>query len=206
MKKNKIKGLNTPNWIVGIWGFCDARIRKIAGVDPNSGLLVSGYITGKSSQFHAYEAQKVDNLENEVKAVRTEAGELVTEYAQLRRRMEPMPMVPDPGDIARVRQYQRAEARNRAAVARCDEIGRRMAEIEAKLQDREHHVLQELRHAKGVIRSKFAAYGHGMMLRPVDMHMIPELDLAGSLEIYHEVHREEDARIQRIIEEVHRYE
>lgn len=206
MKKNKIKGLYTPNLLVSIRGFWDARIRKTAVVDPDSGLLVSGYITGMSSRLQAYEAGKVDDLGNEVKAARAEASGLVTEYAQLRRRMEPMPQIPDPGDVHRVRQYQRADARNRAAIARMYEIESRLMEISNKLRDREHHVLQELSRVRSLMRSKFSAYGHGMMLRPVGDNMIPELSLAGSLEIYHQLHREEDARIRRIIEEVHHYE
>lgn len=203
MKKTKIKGLRTPNWLVGIQGFCDARIRKTAVVDPHSSLLVSGYITGKTSQLHAYEAHKVDCLENEVKAVRAEASELVTEYSQIHRRLEPLPDVPDPGDVNRVRQYQRAETRHKADIARLNEIESRLMEIHNKLRDREHHVLQELGHVMGLLRSKFSAYGHGMMLGPVSDQMIPELALSGALEVYHDIHKQEDACIQRILQEVY---
>lgn len=203
MKKTKIKGLNTPNWIVGIRGFWDARIRKIAVVDPHSGLLVSGYLTGNYAMLHAYEAGKVDDLENEVKAVRTEASDLVTEYSQIQRGLEPLPTVPDPGDVNRVRQYQQAEARRQAAITRLYEIESRLMEISNKLHDREHHVLQDLGHVMGLMRSKFSAYGHGMMLRPVSGQMIPELALSGALEVYHDIHKQEDACIQRILQEVY---
>lgn len=203
MKKTKIKGLNTPNVIVGFRGFWDARISKTAVVDPDSGLLVSGYITEKLSRLHAYEAEKVDDLENEVKAVRTEASDLVTEYSQIQRGLEPLPAVPDPGDVNRVRQYQQAEARRQEATTRLYEIESRLMEINNKLTDREHHVLQELSRVMGLMRSKFSAYGHGMMLRPVSEQMIPEPTLTGALAVYHDIHKQQDACIQKILQEVY---
>ena len=45
MTNTKIKGLNTPKWIVGIKGFWDAKVRKTAVIDPHSGQIVSGYLT-----------------------------------------------------------------------------------------------------------------------------------------------------------------
>ena len=203
MKKTKIKGLHTPGWIVGIHGFWDAKVRKTAVVDPHSGLLVSGYFTGYAARLHSFEACKVDDLENEVKAVRAEASELVTEHSQISRRLEPLPPVPDHGDVSRMRQYQRAEARRQAATTRLNEIESRLMEIHIKLRDREHHVLQELGHVMGLMRSKFSAYGHGMMLCPISDQMIPELSLSGALEVYHDIHKQEDACIQRILQEVY---
>lgn len=205
MKKSKIKGLNTPNIIVGFRGFWDAKVRKNAVINPDTGLLVSGYITEKISQFHAFEAGKVDDLGNEVKAVRAEASELMTEHSQIRRSLEPLPAVPDPGDVARVRQYRQAEARNRAATTRMYEIESRLMSIQNKLTDREHNTLQELGHVMGLLRSKFSAYGHGMMLRPVSEEMIPAPTLTGALSVYHDIHRQQDACIQKILQEVYHH-
>lgn len=205
MRKNKIKGLGTPNFLVGIRGFMDARLTKTAVIDAETGQIVSGYITRMFAQLQAYEAGQIDKLENEVKAARAAAGELVAEYAQIRRGLEQLPAVPDPKDVQRVRQYQRAQERQRDKIARCDEIARRLVEIDAKLRDREHHVRQELNHTVGIIKSKFAAYGHGMMRRPVDEKMIPNPTLSDAREVYHEVHLKEDERIQNIIEEVYRH-
>lgn len=203
MIKAKIKGLNTPNLFVGIRGFFDARIRKNAVIDPESGLLISGYITEKLAQLHAYEAGVVDTLGNEVKSVRAEASELVTEHSQIRRKLEPLPALPDAADVDRMRQYRQAEARNRAATTRLYEIESRLMEIQNKLTDREHHVLQELGNVMGLMRSKFSAYGHGMMLRPVSGQMIPEPTLTGALEVYHDIHKLQDACIQKILQEVY---
>lgn len=203
MKKTKIRGLRTPSWIVAIRGFGDARVRKTAAVDPNSGLLVSGYITGMLAQLHAYEAGAVDNLENEVKSVRAEASELMTEHSQIRRSLEPLPAVPDPTDVDRMRQYRQAEARNRSTTTRLYEIESRLMEIQNKLTDREHHVLQVLSNVMGLMRSKFSAYGHGMMLQPVSDQMIPEPTLNGALAVYHDIHKQQDACIQKILQEVY---
>lgn len=203
MTNTKIKGLNTPKWIVGIKGFWDAKVRKTAVIDPHSGQIVSGYLTWNAAQLHAYEAKTVKLLGNEVKAVRADACKLMTEYSQVQRNLKPLPPVPDPDDVFRMRQYVEAEKEHLAAVARLNAIESRLMEITTKLRDREHHVIQDLRNVMGLMRSKFAAYGHGMLLRPVSDQMLPELKLSGALDDYHKTHAQEDACIQRILQEVY---
>lgn len=199
---NKLKGIHTPNAVLFCKGLFDARLLKTAALDPDTGCIGSSYLTEGVKRFHSYSADQLKLLTNDVKSVRAEASDLVTEYHLIGKRMADVPAITAVSDVNRLRQHRRAAARRSSAVERRSEILHRLTEIDTKIRSRELQTLEELESAAGALQSKFAAYGRGMLLS-VQPGQLPALSYAEALDLYHRANEAGDARMKAILEEVY---
>lgn len=189
-KKNKIPGMKIPALLIWLLGLLHKLI-KTAAIDPDTGLITSGYITNKLNQFDRYVATAISQQENSLKAVRSEMAGLLLEDQLLRPKLvKPEP----PASNATVEEKRKAiEAMEHylAAQQHHEDILNRLRQIKSKLESTDRVTEQELKTTAAALRARFATYTHGCTLKPVFDSTLPQLSYATEWEQYRNAHSKE---------------
>lgn len=220
-KKVKIKGLGAPNALVFLHGFVDGRF-KSADIAGDSGLLNSAYVNGKAALFCKFCSQRVDRLETDIAAICTEAETLLME-------LESMPAMLKESEIPEAQQVNlpkslpasieeaqafRADARriteaNKAAEQakanrsqmqkRKTDILQRLAQIRDRVTNKETTCRNELSATAFALKERLFVYGHGVLLRPILNHNIPQIEYEWAFALYNKNHDEMKRRISCVV-------
>ena len=202
-RKPKLRGLHVPRLFIWLMGFIHGRILKTAALDPDSGVICSGYVTGKCRLYNEVSSKRVESLEYELKGVRAEAASLMTEESLLRCRIRDYPAEKKPVTVNERRSESRTRAEKSAAAGRRSEIIRRLVEIDGRIRSCELAAREELDAIAGALQSRFSTYAHGVTLRPVTDKHIPAVSYETSFELYRAAHRRDDDHLAKIIQEVY---
>lgn len=202
-KTLKIRGMGLPRLFIWILGFIHGRILKTAAVDPETGYICSAYVTSKCKLFNEQSLNRIRKLENELKAVRAEAFDLMAEEAQLRKRLEEDIIDKPPSSINEKRNAGRCAARHDGYIKNHENNVRRLAAIDAKIRSCELQAREELDATAAALESRFATYGHGMLFCPVQSSLIPPVEY--SFQLYQESHKDENQQLRYILKEVFNY-
>lgn len=204
-KTLKIRGMGLPRFFIWILGLIHGHILKTAAVDPETGYICSAYVTGKCKLFNEQSSNRVKKLENELKAVRAEAFDLMAEEAKLRKRLEEDIVAKPPSSVNEKRNAGRCAARHDDYIKNHENNIRRLAEINTKIRSCELQAREELDATAAALQSRFATYAHGMLFCPVHSSLIPPVEYSYSFELYWESHKDEDQQIRHILKEVFNY-
>lgn len=218
--KIRIQGLRTPRPLLYFHGCIDRRTNA-AHLDPNTGLLISAFLSRAYFQFSAYSQQKAVCLENTLAATRTEAESLILEFSSLPsstdHSAEDIPPVPrafskvpsTPAEARTARAAAQKEAQllqttiqsqeeRRNAAARRTQIRQRLMELRERLRTREQIIRYELDAIASALQARFCAYARGVLQQPVHKSQIPPLDY--DLSLYYASHNDLQARIAAVLE------
>lgn len=221
---SNIPGMRVPRPLVFIHGFASGRC-KVAGLDPETGYISSGYITEKIILYDSFSHNRVTMLEDETKGVRSEAFNILAEEAQIRQlqneaqakaddaqKNEQLPE-PEPKTIQEIRETQRRKADRQAnhnmIKANQDQLKikhkdnlKRLGEIDAKIRSCELRAQEELEATATKLQSIFATYTKGALLKPVLPKYIPAIERC-DFELYKQSHEAEDKQMRNILKEVY---
>jgi hypothetical protein len=201
-KELKLKGLRVPRIFIWILGVIHGKLLKTATIDPNTNYVSSSYITGKIKLFSELTAKYINRLEYELKAVRTEASELMVEEAILSKEIEELPELEVPITIQQKRDFKRITTQKEGMQKRHQEILNRLVEIDAKVKSREMCVKEALEATAKNLQSCFSTYGHGVMLQPIFTENIPPVDYETSFETYLKTYEKENCQMEYVLKEV----
>lgn len=202
-KTLKIRGMGLPRFFIWILGFIHGRILKTAAVDTETGYICSAYVTSKCKLFNEQSLNRIRKLENELKAVRAEAFDLMAEEAQLRKRLEEDIIDKPPSSINEKRNAGRCAARHDGYIKNHENNVRRLGAIDAKIRSCELQAREELDATAAALQSRFATYAHGMLFCPVQSSLIPPVEY--SFQLYQESHKDENQQLRYILKEVFNY-
>lgn len=205
-KTLKIKGMGVPRLFIWVQGFFHGRIIKTAGIDEETGYICSGYVTGKSKLFNELSSKRVKQLEQELKAVRAEAFDLMAQDAQIRKNLEEDTTSDSISTINEKRNAERCASRRASYSKRHEEIVQRLGEIDSKIRSCELNAREELDATASALQSIFSTYAHGMLFRPIQSNFIPPVEYKHCFDLYQESHKNEDQQIRYILREVYDYE
>ena len=202
-KKLRLKGLRVPRIFIWMLGFSHGCIFRTAMVDPENGLISSGYITEKRRLFNELSAQHVKIMEEELRELRKEAAGIMADEAFLRLGMDGIQRPGSTETIAERRAVRRAE--NDMNIYRNGHrtVIDRLADISREITSYETSVREELDATASALQGLFAVYGRGMLVRPVRESMIPPVGYENSFDIYHRAHEKEDLQMDLILREVY---
>lgn len=205
-KTLKIRGMGVPRLFIWTHGFFQGRIIKTAGIDEETGYICSSYVTGKSKLFNELSSNRVKQLEQELKAVRSEAFDLMAQDAQIRKNLDEDTAGDSPSTINEKRNAGRCASRRASYSKRHEEIVQRLGEIDSKIRSCELNAKEELDATASALQSIFSTYAHGMLFRPIQSKFIPPVEYRYCFELYQESHKDEDQQIRHILKEVYDYE
>lgn len=224
MKKKtlKLKGLKTPKLFLFVHGFTNGRM-KTAAVDSESGNLNSAYIHGKIYLFDKLCHDRVAQLNRELSETRTEAETLTLELNELvvptQYRANDLAAhgageAKHPDSVAAAQAGRAAAASAERAAQAADKrkqerenilarrawIIRRLVAIREKLALEERTCSEELAATADALRNCFCAYGHGALLKPVNLSYIPPVDYRPYLDGYRTDHEALMKKITGVLE------
>lgn len=202
-KKLKLKGLGAPRIFIWMLGFIHGCIFRTAVIDQETGYISSAYIIEKCRLFNKLSSEYVVRMENELKAVRSEASELMANEAALRKQLREIKM-PEMKETVADKRAARTAADNLSA---CDgkhrDVLDRLVEINGKIVSREVVGREELDATASALQGLFAVYAKGMLIKPVRETMIPPVGYEKCFEIYHQAHEKEEEQMEFVLKEVY---
>lgn len=201
----KIRGMGVPRIFIWTLGVIHSHVLKTASVDNETGYICSSYVAGKCKLFNELSSKRVRQLENELKAVRAEAFDLMAEEVQIQKRLEEDVVNAAPSSVNEKRSAKRAAARRAEYLRKHETNIKRLGEIESKIRSCELNAKEELDAAASALQSCFTTYAHGMLFRPVQSSFIPPVEYTYCFELYQESHKEEDQQLRHILKEVFNY-
>lgn len=203
MNKNnlKIKGAWIPSFFIWILGLIHGKILKTAALDSD-GQITSSYVTGKLKLFRELAAQRMRDLEQELKAVRVEASRLMAEEADLHHNHQ-IPDVSDASSIQARRNNRRRNIQKASLLACRKEILARLTEIDGKINDCELLARDDLDAAAALLQRRLSTYAHGVLLRPVHLDLIPPFEYEESFDSYYQAHQQESRQLRNLLKEVY---
>lgn len=153
-----VKGLNAPF----LWcrGFLHGKLLHSGGLDPESNVITSGYITGQLNRFQSACILRMQAIEKKNAPAWMEADNLLIEYTALG--------APPGSSKAEQRGAEKASARKMA-------ILRRLSDIRNTVTTEHDLAIQECEATAKVLLQNFARYGHGLLLKPVLPANLPVL-------------------------------
>ena len=202
-KKLKLRGLGVPRIFIWMLGFSHGCIFGTAVVDSDTGYISSGYITEKCRLFNKLSSEYVALMENELKAIRSEASGLMADEASLRKQMDEI-STPEFIKTISEKRAARAAADNMSVCVRKHKgVIERLVEISGKITSREITAREELDATASALQGLFAVYARGMLIKPVRASMIPPVEYEKCFDIYHKAHERENQKMEIILKEVY---
>jgi len=172
----KVKGIHTPRLLLWMKGFLDKTLHT-GGIDPENGEISSSYITGQVARFEEACEKRIAAADDKLKALWAEADNKLIDYANL-----PQIDVPDCRDAtsatngAAARMREKAEEYKASRDAKRIDIVKRLSDIANLILAESIQVDEEIAATANQLSSGLAAYGHGLLFKPVYPHMIPSID------------------------------
>ena len=205
-KTLKISGMGVPRIFIWLLGFMHGRILKTAILDEETGYICSSYVATKCKLFEEFAYNRVKQLEQELKAVRVEAFDIIGKESQIQKKLAEDIMEKEPSSINEKRDAKRCASRRASYKKMHEEHIKRLGEINAKIRACELNAKEELDATISAIQSRFGTYAHGMLCRPVKISFLPPIQYSHCFELYEKSHKEEDHQIHYILKEVLNYE
>lgn len=176
----KVKGLHTPRLFLWMKGLLDGKLLHTGGLDPTTGMLSSSYITGQIARFQTACAKRMAVADEKLKPFWAEADRLLIDYANL-------PMAAPAWDnntkagsesntMARMR--EKNEKMKASREAERITIVKRLTDIGNMILAERVQVDEEIEATAKQLSSTFAAYGHGLIFKPVFDHMLPTIGMS----------------------------
>ena len=219
-KTLKIKGMGGPRCLIFLHGFFSGRF-KVAALNSETGCINSGYITEMCNLYDSLSHNRVKILENETKAVRCEAFDIMAEEAQIRMSLEEVKYnetqkreliegmkrntIQEHRDAKKyqIDRHKLISEQNQLVSKHRANI-KRLGEIDEKIRSCELTAKEELEATATVLQSIFATYTKGALLRPVQPEYIPNIERY-DFKLYKQPHKDEDEQMRSILKEVFNY-
>lgn len=193
--KPRIKGLRIPRILVFILGFFHGKVLKTAVIDEDTGLISSSYVSSKRGQYNEYANLKLQNLENNTKAFRSEKErkrmEEVIKLEQLREITEKELAYKDLTDKNSKREARKNAACRVETNRQVEELRISQAELESKIKSMELHCREELDANTNALYSLLASYAHGALIgeRVAIDNCLPRIKYDDAFDLYYQSHQ-----------------
>lgn len=194
-----IRGLSTPRWLLWVHGFVHGHILKSGGLDPESGVISSCYITGKCSLFREACITRMELLERTLQKDWANVDDLLVDYAALCAALAIEPTgAPEPTDSAGIRASERAANDRATKKAYRQSILKQLLATANHIRTEECIAAGQLEATGEKIKSIFSAYGHGLIMKPIYPGNLPALPFAGCVNDYRKAHSSASEALEKI--------
>lgn len=170
-----MKGLRTPRIFLWFHGFFHGKILRTGGLDPETGTITSGYITGQIKRFRNVCVARREYAEENLKKEWADADRLLIDLASISAALA------DTNDYQKLANMSSAQARaqEKAASARASREAERLAilkhlvDISNAIRSEFDHAHDQMEATAEMMLSTFSCYGHGLMMQPVYTRNLP---------------------------------
>lgn len=177
----RVRGIRCPRILIWLRGLIHGKLLHTAGVDPETGRLASGYVSGQTGRFRLACVARRDLAERRLEKSWAEADRVLLALPGAVEAMEAISVPPKvPGETgAQARTRERAAALRAAAEEKLLELLRQLSDLYNDILKEYNHAADQMEATADRLLSCFAAYGHGATLRPVFDGMLPDVSADG---------------------------
>ena len=176
-----VKGIHTPRLIIWAKGFFHGKILHSGGLDLETKKLSSSFITGQINSYREACVVCRDQAEKKLASKWAEADQLLIDYVSVMSALELDKAENDQHSIdgiitsAQARAKQRAAEKRASLLADRQDILKAMAGIASDINSHYLTAHAQMEATAEALMSTFSAYGHGLLLKPVFPHSLPDL-------------------------------
>lgn len=171
-----MKGLRTPRIFLWILGLIHGKILHTGGLDPETGTITSGYITGQIKRFRNACVTRGERTEEKLAKEWAEADCLLIDLVNI---ADSLKHTSNCQESANESTSAQARTREKAASVRATREAERLA-ILKRLADISNTIRTELDKAQNqmeataeMLLSTLSCYGHGLLMQPVYTRTLP---------------------------------
>lgn len=165
-----VRGMRCPRGLIWLRGLVHGKVLHSAAVDPETGRLVSGYVSGQTERFRGACVDRRELAERRLEKTWAEADQVLLKLPDADRAVEAIrASSQSPGESGSL-----ARARERRLKLLSELAGFRNAILKEY-----NEAADQMEATADRLLSCFAAYGHGATLRPVFDGMLPDVSPDG---------------------------
>lgn len=171
-----MKGLRTPRIFLWILGFIHGKVIHTGGLDPETGAITSGYITGQVKRFRNVCVTRCERAEEKLSREWADADRLLIDLVNITGSLKHTSNCQEPANESTSAQ---ARTQEKAASIRASREADRLA-ILRRLVDILNTILSELDQAQNqmeataeMLLSTLSCYGHGLLMQPMYIRNLP---------------------------------
>ncbi len=200
---NRLKGLNTPRFLVFMSGWHHAR-KGFIRIDE-WGCMQSGFIKRKQEDFEYYCAKMMEKMEENLSPVRMELKKLFIEYASLEQDDSPHSTKNKSSkSIQDLRAEESIRQARQSLKSKKKELFDQMIRLQKSLETSEIVMEEELLAAAARMRALLSCYCHGVLYhwgnREWSTKAVPEVSIENrAYHLYHNRHKEDDDYMKEVI-------
>ena len=173
----RVRGLRTPRILIWFRGLLHGKILHSGGLDPETGVIASGYVAGQTKRFIGACVARRDLAERRLADCWAGADRTLLELPGVKAALAAIEVPPKvPGESG-----SQARAREKAEAQRASVEEKRLTLMKS-LSDFYNTILKEYNEAADQMEttasrllSCFSAYGHGLTLQPVFDGTLPDV-------------------------------
>lgn len=170
-----MKGIYTPQFLIWCRGFWHGRILHTGGLNPETNVIASGYVTGQTRRFRNACIARREEAETKLARAWCDADQLLIDYAAVTSALadagDPQNTPCESND--QVRSCERAASRRASREADRQSILKNLAKIANEIRAEYNAAHDQMEATAELLASVFACYGHGLLMKPVCSHNLP---------------------------------
>lgn len=181
MRKSKstlpMKGIHIPRFFIWVHGFCHGKIMHTGGLNPETNIIESGYVTGQIKRFRNACVNRREKAEEQLSKVWSEADNLLIDYANVTSALNMGGKNQCSLDGNALARYNERAAGKRAShEAERQTILKKLATLANTIRAEYNAANDQMEATAELLASSFACYGHGLLMKPVHNQNIPVIN------------------------------
>lgn len=172
-----LRGIRTPRFLIWLRGFIHGRIIRTGGLDPETNVISSGYVTGQIKRFRNACVVRREQAETKLKKVWTEADQLLIDLAAVSSALDKSGKSQNTRaeDNAQARAYEKAAEKRASQEAERQTILKELANNANTIRSEFDSAHDQMEAAAENLLSTFSCYGHGLLRRPIFVGNLPAI-------------------------------
>ena len=172
-----MKGLRAPRILLWARGFFQGKILHSGGLDPQTNTISSGYITGQAARFYSACAARCEKVEGKLQKDWADADRLLLDLTNISMALREV------NDHQKFSSESSAQARAREAASKKrvfyeserSAILKRLSDISNTVRTELDQARNQMEATAEMLMSTYAAYGHGLLMKPVYPQNLPSV-------------------------------
>lgn len=173
-----VKGLRSPRSFIWLRGFLHGKVIHTGGLDPETGIISSGYVTGQTKRFHNACVARREQAEVKLTKAWADADQLLIDLAAVSSALADSGKSQNPHieSSAQARANERVAELYASREAERQSILKSLASIANGIRAEFNFAHDQMEATAEALLSTFSCYGHGLLMKPIYTRNLPAIN------------------------------